>query len=130
MFLLHAWLPGLRRKRLTGRLVSTAGTLLLVMMFTLRGLFMVMQADWQSNYGVPDQVQAWTYMAAMAVILLNTMGFVLMQMEQAVARQHDLATHDGLTGVYNRLEHQRCPGALWRPLGAGQYANGLAHDRY
>ena len=104
MFLLHAWLPGLRRKRLTGRLVLTAGTLLLVMMFTLRGLFMVMQADWQSNYGVPDQVQAWTYMAAMAVILLNTMGFVLMQMEQAVARQHDLATHDGLTGVYNRLE--------------------------
>lgn len=104
LFLLHAWLPGLRRKRLTGRLVLTAGTLLLVMMFTLRGLFMVLQADWQSNYRVPDQVQAWTYMVAMAVILLNTMGFVLMQMEQAVARQHDLATHDGLTGVYNRLE--------------------------
>lgn len=105
MFLLHAWLPGLRIKRLTGRLVLTAGTLLLVMMFTVRGLFMVMQADWQSNYRVPDQVQAWTYMAAMAVILLNAMGFVLMQMEQAC-------------GTPARPGHPRRPDGRLQPAGA------------
>jgi len=44
-----------------------------------------------------------TYFAILAVLLLNSMGYVLMQMEHAVSQQHELASHDRLTGLYNRL---------------------------
>lgn len=103
-FLLHQVLaPGLEGRRLTGRWVMMVGTGLLLISLLVRTAFMVVQADWDGRYHVPDQVQAWTYFNVLAVLLLNSMGFVLMQMEHALSQQHSLATHDGLTGVHNRL---------------------------
>jgi diguanylate cyclase (GGDEF)-like protein len=102
--LLHqAWGPGLEGRRLTGRWVVVAGAGLLLVSLLVRTGVMVAHADWDGRYRVPDQVQAWTYFTVLAVLLLNSMGFVLMQMEQALSQQHNLATHDGLTGVHNRL---------------------------
>ena len=103
VFLWHAWAPGLREPRVTGRLVLIAGTAVLFAMLVARTVLMVRASDWDGRYGVPDSIQASTYLAVLGVLLVNSMGFVLMQMEQALARQHDLAIHDGLTGVHNRV---------------------------
>ncbi len=102
LFLLQAWGPGLEPPRLTGRLVVITGTGLLLVTFLVRTVFMVLQSDWDGRYKVPDQVQAATYFMALSVLLLNSVGFVLMQMERAISQQQNLATHDGLTGLYNR----------------------------
>ncbi len=98
----QAWAPRLQGPRLTGRLVVIAGSVLLATTLLIRTGFMVSQSDWDTHYNVPDQVQTATYFIVMAVLLLNSMGFVLMQMEESIARQHELATHDVLTGVFNR----------------------------
>jgi len=102
VLLSQAWAPGLQKQRLTGRWVLIAGATLLVLTLLLRTAGMVMASDWDGHYNVPDSVQTATYLATLAVLLTNTMGFVLMQMEQALAHQQDLATHDRLTGLYNR----------------------------
>lgn len=102
LLLIQAWGPGLEGNRLSGRLVMMTGSTLLLGMMLSRGVLMALQADWDGLYKVPHSVQSTTYFVILAVLLLNTMGFVLMQMERAIAQQHDLATHDGLTGVYNR----------------------------
>lgn len=102
LFLSQAWAPELEGRRLTGRLVVIAGTGLLLVTFVVRTLFMIAVSDWDGHYNVPDHVQAWTYFATLAILLVNSMGFVLMQMEHAIVQQTTLATHDGLTGLYNR----------------------------
>lgn len=107
----EACAPGLRKRRLSGRLVVIVGSSLLLGTLFLRTVFMVQASDWDGHYNVPDKVQTATYFFILAVLLINTIGFVLMQMEWAVLQQHHLATHDRLTGVYNRhalmdvLEH-------------------------
>lgn len=102
VLLSQAWAPGLQKQRLTGRWVLIAGSTLLVITLLLRTVGMVMASDWDGHYNVSDSVQTATYLATLGVLLTNTMGFVLMQMEQALAHQQDLATHDRLTGLYNR----------------------------
>lgn len=102
LLFLQAWGPGLQPPRLTGRLVVITGTGLLLVTLLVRTVFMVLQSDWDGRYKVPDQVQAATYFMALCVLLLNSMGFVLMQMERAISEQQNIATHDGLTGLYNR----------------------------
>jgi len=74
----------------------------LVLTLVVRTAYMVWASDWDAVYNVPGQVQGLTYFAVMAVLLVNSMGFVLMQMEFALEQQHALATHDSLTGLYNR----------------------------
>lgn len=51
---------------------------------------------------VPEAQLALIYLAAIATLLLNTVGFVLMQKERAVELQHQEANHDALTGVLSR----------------------------
>lgn len=103
MLLHQAWGAGLQGRRLTGRWVVVVGGVILLVSLAVRTVFMVAQSDWDGRYKVPDHVQVWTYFVVLAVLLLNSMGFVLMQMEHALSQQHNLATHDGLTGVHNRL---------------------------
>ena len=55
---------------------------------------MALASDWDARYNVPTHVQASTYFVAMAVVLINSMGFVLMQMERSIDQQRSLATHD------------------------------------
>ena len=102
MLLYQAWGPALVERRLTGRWVLIAGCAGLVLTLVVRTAYMVWASDWDTVYNVPGQVQGLTYFAVMAVLLVNSMGFVLMQMEFALEQQHALATHDSLTGLYNR----------------------------
>src|SRR5450830_50592 len=103
VLLSQAWAPGLHGRRLTGRWVVIAGAALLCVTMVLRTLFMLLASEWDAQFNVPTQVQVATYFAILAVLLLNSMGYVLMQMEHAVSQQHELASHDRLTGLYNRL---------------------------
>lgn len=103
VLLSQAWAPGLHGRRLTGRWVVIAGAALLCITMVLRTLFMLGASEWDTQFNVPTQVQVATYFAILGVLLLNSMGYVLMQMEHAVGQQHELASHDRLTGLYNRL---------------------------
>jgi diguanylate cyclase (GGDEF)-like protein len=103
VLLSQAWAPGLQLRRLTGRWVVIAGASLMCLTLLLRTVLMFTASDWDSRFNVPPGVQVFTYAVTLAVLLINSMGFVLMQMEHAVAQQHDLASHDRLTGLYNRL---------------------------
>lgn len=103
VLLSQAWAPGLHGRRLTGRWVVIVGASLLFVTMVARTGSMLWASDWDIQFNVPTQVQAATYFAVLAVLLLNSMGFVLMQMEHAVSQQHELASHDRLTGLYNRL---------------------------
>jgi len=106
MLLRQAWGPGLLERRLTGRWVLIGGAAMLFGALVCRVLFMVLASDWDPRYNVPSHVQAFTYFIVMAVVLINSMGFVLMQMERAIEQQRSLATHDALTGLYNRAALQ------------------------
>lgn len=98
----QAWAPGLVERRLTGRWVMIVGAALLVAALLVRTVVMWSATRWSDAYKVPDHVQAWTYLATLMVLLVNSMGFVLMQMEYALSEQRNLAVRDGLTGVHNR----------------------------
>lgn len=102
ILLFHALAPGLREARFTGRWVIVTGAAMLVLALGIRMMFMISATRWDVQYKVPDSVQALTYLAVLTVLLINTIGFVLMQMEYALSQQHELAIRDGLTGVYNR----------------------------
>ena len=104
VLLSQAWAPGMPKPRLTGRWVVVTGSTMLLVTFILRTSFMVIESNWEGHYKVPDHIQAATYFYALSVLLTNTIGFVLMQMEHAISQQHSLAIHDQLTGLYNRLE--------------------------
>lgn len=98
----QAWSPRLQGVREHGRYLLTAGTGFLVLILLLRILFLAIAGDWSSELAVPRDVQALTYLVTSTVVLLNTMGFILMQKEQAVEQQHEQAVHDALTGLANR----------------------------
>jgi len=102
ILLLHTLAPGLREARFTGRWVIATGAMILVLTLGLRTAVMISATRWDVQYKVPDSVQALTYLAVLTVLLINTIGFVLMQMEFALSQQRELAIRDGLTGVYNR----------------------------
>ena len=99
MLLHEAWAPGLTERRLTGRWVLIGGASILCVTLVCRTVFMALASDWDARYNVPTHVQASTYFVAMAVVLINSMGFVLMQMERSIDQQRSLATHDALTGT-------------------------------
>lgn len=102
VLLREAWGRGLTERRLTGRWVLIGGAATMFVAVVFRTLFMALASDWDPRYNVPGHVQAVTYFIVMAVVLINSMGFVLMQMERAIEQQRALATHDALTGLYNR----------------------------
>lgn len=102
LFLREALGRGPDEPHLSGRLVLVGGITLLVALLVLRMALMATASQWDARFNVPVHVQSLTYFATLAVLLLNTIGFVLMQMEAALARQHALATRDALTGTYNR----------------------------
>ncbi len=103
LLLRQAWTPGWKDRHLTGQLVVMVAAALLFVSLLVRTGFMVAQSDWDGRYKVPEGVQIWTFFLVLTLLLLSSMGFVLMQMEHALSQQHNLATHDGLTGVHNRL---------------------------
>ena len=97
-----AWCPRLSGERERSRSLVIVGSLCLMLMFVARGAAVIAGGEWDREVTVPDNLQAMTYLASIAILLLNTVGFVLMQKERAVEQQHQEATHDALTGVFNR----------------------------
>lgn len=104
VFFSQAWAPGLQPPRLTGRWAVVVGAGLLLVTFIGRTISMALESRWDGHYNVPHHIQAATYFFGLAVLLVNSMGFVLMQMEDAISKQHKIAIHDRLTGLYNRHE--------------------------
>lgn len=99
----NAWAPDLQGKRLTGRWVVMTGAVLLAVTLTWRLVFLSQANQEVDHFNIPAHIQALTYFVVAAVLMLNTIGFVLMVMEDAISKQYNLATHDMLTGAYNRL---------------------------
>lgn len=97
-----AWAPRLSTPRERGRRLLTTGAVLLWTMLIVRMVAVARHGDWNSHVSVPEGIQNATYLVSLCVILLNTMGYVLMQKEWAVMVQQDQALHDPLTGVANR----------------------------
>lgn len=97
-----AWAPTLEGQRASGRLLLVAGSLLLMLTLALRAAVFAVNHDWNNPTLLPPLVQSLTYLGVLTVLLLNTTGFVLMQMELALDRQQQAATHDALTGAANR----------------------------
>ena len=88
--------------RQRGRILVTLGASMLMLMFVVRMVTLSLHPDWSDPLGVPAGMQAMSYLVVLASILLNTMGFVLMQKERAVDIQREQAVRDSLTGVFNR----------------------------
>lgn len=103
IMLRQAWLPQDKDRLLTGQQVMVAAAGLMLVALLVRTVFMVVESDWDGHYKVPEGVQIASGFVVLTVLLLSSVGFVLMQMEHALSQQHNLATHDGLTGVHNRL---------------------------
>lgn len=97
----QAWGPGFDGRRERGRLLLMTGSLLLFGALAMR-LPMLLSQDYDRVLAVPAAAQARTYAATFVVLLLTTIGYVLMQKERALDLLHAQATHDSLTGLYNR----------------------------
>ncbi len=97
-----AWAPRLEGNRASGRLLLLAGCMLLMLTMTVRVVLMSTYTVWNDPMLVPPLIQALTYVAVLLVLLLNSTGFLLMQMEHALDLQQQAATHDALTGALNR----------------------------
>lgn len=95
-------LPDLRQPHENGRRLMWLGSIALMAVFLIRALLVLPASNWQQQISVPSGVQAFTYLGALLVMLLNNLGFVLMHKERAVAQQRELAARDPLTGVANR----------------------------
>lgn len=98
----QAWAPGLVGPRERGRALLVSGALLLLVISAWRGIAFSLGGDWDNSLMMPTNVQALTYLLASTVLLLNTMGFVLMQKERAELLQREQALRDPLTGIANR----------------------------
>lgn len=97
-----AWRRPRDGARGAGHLLVMAGALGMALAFMARLALMATNTDWPGPLFVPPAVQVGTYLVVFVALLTNTLGFALMQMEHAIERQHDLATHDPLTGAFNR----------------------------
>lgn len=94
--------PQLEGHRASGRFLLIAGGTLLMLTLAVRIVVMSRNQEWNNPMLLPPIVQSLTYLSVLLVLLLNTTGFVLMQMERALDQQQQAATHDALTNVLNR----------------------------
>lgn len=93
-------LATLRHER--GRLMLVLGSTLLGGMLAARALQVTFGADRPDSQAIPPDIQASTYLVTLAVLLLNSTGYLLMHMERAIEHLHAAATHDALTGALSR----------------------------
>lgn len=103
--LLLAWQAlgrGLTGSREYGRALLLCGSMLLALVLLVRFVSVVTGPQWDAQVAVPDSLQALTYLFTMVTLLMNSIGYVLMHKEHAVDLQHEQATHDALTGIFNR----------------------------
>jgi diguanylate cyclase (GGDEF)-like protein len=78
------------------------GTSLLALLLALRAVRVGFGEGWHESQAIAPDIQAMTYFVVLAVLLLNTTGYLLMHMECAIELQRSAATHDALTGALSR----------------------------
>ena len=102
-WLLHLALPPARALlHERGRLMLVLGTWLLALLLALRAGLVVFGGAWPEEQAVAPHIQAQTYLVTLAVLLLNTTGYLLMHMGRAIDHQRAAATRDTLTGALTR----------------------------
>lgn len=90
-----------RRER--SRALLVAGSVALVGLLLVRALVLARQGDWSvGSLGVPADVQAFSYVFALMILIFNTVGFLLMHKDRALEIQRVQASEDPLTGLLNR----------------------------
>jgi diguanylate cyclase (GGDEF)-like protein len=84
------------------RMVLMSGFLLAAITLVVRAVAMGIDRAVLKDFVTPTALQGGTFLAAFAVILLTSMGFLLLQMERAQESAQRLALTDPLTGTFNR----------------------------
>jgi diguanylate cyclase (GGDEF)-like protein len=97
----RAWGPE-SPPRERGRILLLLGSTLLLGLFGFRALAVASTFPWDPVLRIQPDLQSAVYLGSLSVMLLNTMGFVLMQKEQSTLRWLQVAYQDPLTGVANR----------------------------
>ncbi|GAB1342359.1 GGDEF domain-containing protein [Gemmatimonas sp.] len=88
--------------RTRGQQLVAIGTLLLIGVFLWRLFALLSALVGVATEAEVNAIHAGTYFGTLGTMLLQTLGIVLWHKELAVNQQHDLATHDALTGCLNR----------------------------
>lgn len=78
-----AWGPGVQHPRERGRLLLLAGSAVLCLSMLSRAVEIGLYTGWKPSESVPAAAQAFSYLVVLAVLLLNTTGFLLMQKERS-----------------------------------------------
>ena len=94
--------PGGTLVRERGRLMLTIGSALLALLLVLRMGQVVFAREWPDGQAITADIQATTYLVTLAVLLLNTIGYLLMHMQRALEHERAAATRDALTGTLTR----------------------------
>jgi diguanylate cyclase (GGDEF)-like protein len=97
-----AWRPAASLAREHGRLLLVLGSTLLALVLVARTLMITRDAAWAADQTVSPDIQSTSYLFSLAVVLLNTTGFLLMHKERALARERAAAIRDALTGALLR----------------------------
>jgi len=92
--------PNERQRRLQVLMAASFGSLALV--FLARSLISLTAPELMGALNNPGSAQGVTFLAATAVVIINSFGFLLMHKTRAEDEMHKLATMDPLTGVFNR----------------------------
>ena len=96
------WRPVPYLDGMRSRILLVGGSMALVVMLALRVVMLALPGDGDWAMGIPVEIQVYSYLFALMILLLNTVGFLLMQKERAIEIQRVQANQDALTGIYNR----------------------------
>ena len=97
-----AWRPAAALAREHGRQLLVLGSTLLALVLVARTGMLTRDAAWAAQQTVSPDIQSTSYLFSLAVVLLNTTGFLLMHKERALARERAAAIRDALTGALLR----------------------------
>lgn len=97
-----AWRPAAALAREHGRQLLVLGSTLLALVLVARTGMLTRDAAWAGQQTVSPDIQSTSYLFSLAVVLLNTTGFLLMHKERALARERAAAIRDALTGALLR----------------------------
>ncbi len=95
--------PVTKDRRERSRSLLVAGSVALVGLLLIRALVLARLNGWANDsLGVPADVQAYSYVFALMILIFNTVGFLLMHKDRALEVQREQASQDPLTGLLNR----------------------------